>query len=454
MSSLPEGPTGELFPREELTEEVGRHLDAEQRRELLAPWVLGLAVTLLALGLPTERLWGPMTLVRDAAEGGRSLGGLAVLLRLMAETGAVEIEGAARLLAALAAGLTVPATRSLLAAIGFPSRLCWVGTVLALATPLLLLGATSPVELAPSILGATLVARELFRLRPGMGIRAQWRVSSTLLLAVLLDPANLLLLPAGALGVARLGGSKGVPRWAPATSLVVVLAWCVWILIGAGEDPGGQAVEALFGALLAGASGPSTGSLLAWAAWAPIALGVGWLGIASLFLGQRAPEESPPPRWVPAWCLMAAVPVLGGHPEAAPALGLLVPLGAVGLADHLLRIEQEDQARKRARILAGSQVLLGLLALVVLRSTDPLRPWADHARQALDPGDLVLSADPDHRFWLRHRFLLEAPDLADPQLPALLERAASSEVRVVLDDPLPEQVEAPARAVRLSALGG
>ena len=235
---------------------------------------------------------------------------------------------------------------------------------------------------------------------------------------------------------------------------MIVLAWCVWILVGAGEDPGGQAVDALFGALLAGATGPSVASLLAWAAWAPIALGVDWLGIASLFLGQRAPEESPPPRWVPAWCLMAAAPLLGGHPEAAPALGLLVPLGAVGLADHLLRIEQDDQARRRARILAGSQLLLGLLALLVLRTTDPVRPWAEHARQALEPGDLVLSADPDHRFWLLHRFLLEAPDLDDPQLPALLERAASDGGRVVLDDPLPDRAPTPARAVRLSGLGG
>lgn len=445
------GPSGELFPREELAEEVGRHLDAEDRRQALAPWVLALAVGLLALGLPTERLWGPMRLVTDAAEGGRSVGVLAALLRLLAQSEALTIESAARLVTALCAGLTIPAMRSLLATIGFPGPLCWAGTALALFTPLTLLGATSPVELAPSILGATLLARELFRLRSGMGPRAQWRVSSTLLLAVLLDPANLLLLPAGALAVARLAGRRGVPRWAPGASLVAVLAWCVWILLGAGEDPGGRAVDALFTSMLAGASGPSASGLLAWLIWAPIALGVGWIGLASLLMGRRSPEESPPPRWVAAWCAMALVPVLGGHPGQGPALGLLVPIGAVGLADHLLRIEDADRARGRARILVGSQVLLGVLALVVLRVTDPVRPWAERARRVLEPSDVVIATDPAHLYWLRHRFLLEARDPRREHEPGPTGRP---EGRLVLDDPLPDGLARPADAVDLSALGG
>ena len=255
------GPSGELFPREELAEEVGRHLDAEDRRQALAPWVLALAVALLALGLPTERLWGPMRLVTDAAEGGRSVGVLAALLRLLAESEMLSIESAARLVTALCAGLTVPAMHSLLATIGFPGPLCWAGTALALFTPLTMLGATTPVELAPSILGATLLARELFRLRSGMGPRAQcggsarpccWRSCWTR------QPA------ASPRRRAGRGAARRAPRRPPLGPGSLPGRGPRLVRLDParrGEDPGGRAVDALFTSMLAGASGPSASGL-------------------------------------------------------------------------------------------------------------------------------------------------------------------------------------------------
>lgn len=430
---------GELFPREELTEEVGRALRQQDLRSTWFPWAVGVGVTLLALGSPTERLWGSMQLVTTSAEGGRGISGLSALLSLLGPS--LGTERAALLVAALCGGLIVPATHALLRCVGFVAPVARAGTLLAAATPLVLLGATTATEMAPSILGATILAAQLFRLRPGMGVRAHWRVTLALFLAVLLDPANLLLLPAAAAALTRIGSGRGIPASARGVALVAVFAWITWLLLGAGADPGGQALDQLLASLLAGAEGPRPSHLLGWLVWLPPALGVTALGWLTLVRGRRAPEEAAPPRWVLAWGIAALAPLLGGSPEVWPAMGMLVPLGIVGLADHLVRMEQEDAARKRTIILLLSQVVLAAACLVGLRVSDPELAWREHARLQLQPGDLVVTADTSHTYLLRHRFGLEVVRPDEDGLTALLERVISEGRRVFWDGPRPSGSE-------------
>jgi hypothetical protein len=190
--------------------------------------------------------------------------------------------------------------------------------------------------------------------------------------------------------------------------------------------------------MLAGGKGPSLVSLGAWLIWLPISLGVGWLGILSLIAGKRTTEEAPPPAWTRAWCLVAIAPVIGGTPLTMPTLGLLLPLTAVGLADHLARMEREDNMRRRASLLLISQLVLGVLAWGTLAATDPLTAWREEAQETLDPEDLVFSAHPGHLYLLKHRYGIASWDPRGPEASKRALEATNQGQRVVLDGVLPD----------------
>ncbi len=420
------------FPREDLSARIGRSELLERRRQAWQPFLLGLALAMLALAFPMERLWGEMNLVRTAAEGGRGLGLGVPLLRIAARW--FSHEQAAFAFAAICAGLTIPALRALMLTIGFSHSVAMRGLGVIVLAPLFLLGASSAVLLAPGVLGATLIARELFRLNKDKSMRALWRVSSVFFLGLLLDPTILLLLPAAGLALVPFAAPRRLPLWAPPVGLTLTIGFCVYILLGAG-DP--QALDQLFRAMLAGGAGPTLPHLGEWLIWLPISLGIGWLGIVSLLAGKRTSEESPPPSWTRAWCLMALVPVIGGSPLAMPALGLLLPLAAVGLVDHLARIERDDLMGQRAKLLLLSQLGLGLLAWGTLFATDPLKPWREEAQENLNPGDLVFSSHPGHIYLLEHRYGVATGRPEDEGAAQRAIQATANGVRVVLDGPLP-----------------
>ncbi|HIG87018.1 MAG TPA: hypothetical protein EYQ25_08245 [Planctomycetes bacterium] len=421
------------FPREDLTARIANAGRQELRRQTWQAWLLGIGVALIALAIPMERLWGEMNLVQTAAEGGRGLGIGVPLLRF--GTKWISHEQAAFAMAAISAGLTVPALRSLLLTIGFSNAIAMRGVGLMLLAPLQLLGATSAVLLAPGVLGATLIARELFRLDKDQSMRALWRVSSVFVLGLLLDPANLLLLPAAGLALIPLAAPRKLPPWAPPAGLTLTIGFCVFILLGAGEP---DALDQLLRTMLAGGKGPSLVSLGAWLIWLPISLGVGWLGILSLIAGKRTAEEAPPPAWTRAWCLVAIAPVIGGTPLTMPTLGLLLPLTAVGLVDHLARMEREDKMRRRASLLLVSQLILGVLAWGTLTATDPLTAWREEAQETLDPEDLVFSAHPGHLYLLKHRYGIASWDPKGPEASKRALEATNQGQRVVLDGVLPD----------------
>lgn len=420
------------FPREDLTQRIASAARFERWREGWQPWLLGLAVTLLALAVPMERLWGDMNLVRLSAEEGRGLGVGVPLLRYLSQWMTHEQAGYA--LAAVSAGLTLPALRGLLITVGFPHGIAMRCVGMTALAPLALLGASSPVLLAPGALGATLIARELFRLNTDQSMRALWRVSSVFLLGLLLDPANLLLLPAAGLALVPLATVRKLPPWTFPTCLGATIGYCLWILLGAGNK---EAFDQLLRTLLAGGQGANLTSLGAWLAWLPLCLGVGWLGILSLVGGRRTTEESPPPAWIKAWCLVALVPIIGGSPWTMPALGILLPLCSVGLADHLVRLEDGSKMRQRAQRLLATQLILGTLLILSLGATDPLAAWRASARQDLSPGDLVFSEHRGHLYLLRHRFGLATESPSEPEAVQRAQSARDKGQRVVLDGALP-----------------
>lgn len=221
------------FPREDLSARIGRSELLERRRQAWQPFLLGLALAMLALAFPMERLWGEMNLVRTAAEGGRGLGLGVPLLRIAARW--FSHEQAAFAFAAICAGLTIPALRALMLTIGFSHSVAMRGLGVIVLAPLFLLGASSAVLLAPGVLGATLIARELFRLNKDKSMRALWRVSSVFFLGLLLDPTILLLLPAAGLALVPFAAPRRLPLWAPPVGLTLTIGFCVYILLGAGE---------------------------------------------------------------------------------------------------------------------------------------------------------------------------------------------------------------------------
>lgn len=124
---------GEAFPREETRDLVGEALRAEQRRAWLQDLAIALALALLALGSPTERLLEhPLPFLSERA--GFGIAGVAfalgwlVLVRASRRNG---WEAGAALRASLAAAALPPVL--LAATTPGPRAICWLGGCLAVA---------------------------------------------------------------------------------------------------------------------------------------------------------------------------------------------------------------------------------------------------------------------------------------------------------------------------------
>jgi hypothetical protein len=428
------GGAADPFPRDAVTEMVGRAERKRERREALQAWALGLGMAIVALGVPSERLWGNMQFVRQVAELGQSsFGILAPLARAITALTPLSPERVCYLLAALSWGLCLPALRATLRSIGFPHGVSLAAASIVVVSPGLWLGATSPLDFMPGVLAACLLARTLFRTDQSTRHGYQWRATLMLFLAFLLGGENLLLLPAVALAISSHPSKQDEPRWMAAFTLLIVMIVSVTILVSARD--GGWTV--LFTDLLAGGR-PSIAALPWWLLWYGVLLGTGAYGVYVLLLGGRAPEELPPPRWVVPWCVVALVPVVGGSLATGPAGGFLVPMAAIGVADGLFRIERRVTAERLAAGLMLTQLSLTIVVSIVQRMTDPLDEWRRAARANLEPTDLVLTRGAERAYLLAHRWGLERLllDGTGPAWSALrsdAEDALAHGRRVVLD---------------------
>ena len=257
---------GHLFPRQEVTREVARAIASEDWRDRPVPfvaWALAaLGVTLVALGLPIERVL--VTAPTEFAAEGSRLGAqspLHALARALGATG-IGIEAAFFALSATAFGASLLALGAVLRSVGLGGRLGFVCALIALASPLVVHHARLPSTVTFAVLGSSLV----------MWALVDRRRASVTRVAIGLVGAWLLAASTFGAGAAQdpFGGIDGLPAlgalWAalPLTYFVRsaeeslppvwLMAWCVASLVCAVacDVPGGAAVPA-FAVLLAGA---------------------------------------------------------------------------------------------------------------------------------------------------------------------------------------------------------
>ena len=420
---------GAPLPREELARRIGAAERRRARREAWQPWVLGAGLAALALGAPSERLWGAMDLARQTAGSGERTAGivfpLAAALRHLV---GLAPERACYLLAAVAYGLCVPSLARLLRGIGFAHGPTLIATSIAVASPLAWLGSTTPLDFAPGMLGATWLLAQLFQPRERVRSGYNWRAALGLCAAFLLRPENALLLPATLWAVARHRG-RGHLTGSPA-ALVLALATCIPFFGLVSGSPERRALGwRVLDTLLAGRA-PDLANAPLWIGGLVLGLSVAGLGVHSLLLGRRLPEETPAPPWIVPWCLVVLAPVVAGSPRFGPVGGYLIPAAAVGLADWLTRLEGDERPRRIGALLLAAQVLVTVLATWAWRAGDPLAPWRRSARAALDARDVVLSVDARHVYLARVRWGLEsfvAPASGSPL--ATLPEALANAVR-------------------------
>ena len=434
MSGAGVGSSAEAFPREQLTSLIQGAESSRQRRRRLQPFLLGAAFALLALGLPTSWLWGDMELPRMVAgeAGGYSYGLFYPAARGLCAL-PLGAEQACFLLAALGYGASVPAMVWLLRTIGFSHAISMLSTGICLLSCLAWTGATLPSDFSMGLLGSTLLMRTMFQQKERITNGYMWRLNTFFLLALLLRPENLLLFPACLWAATQRSG-----RWGGATgafSFMLVSTISLTILLG--DDPSGAKWQHVGDILVAGGE-RDVSALLQWAVGALGGLGLCLFGLYSLLLGRRNPEESPPPRWVVPWCAVAIAPVAAGSPEFGPSGAFLLPAAAIGIADWLARRGDEGRA-----ISLGLRMLLGQLAATVLLVTllwnqDPLRPWRNYARSALEPSDLIIAPRGPQSYLATVRWGLEVIETqpASQAIEALGDRGASERRLVLFDSDL------------------
>lgn len=433
QNSDPADPTeDQSYPREELVALVNRAQRAARLRGHFQVWALGLGLTLLALGLSSERQWGSMELPRMVAgEGGGLSYGLVFPIAAGLRSFGLDPERACFLLSSLAFGLCLPALVSLLGTIGFHRGVSLWAALTTLLSGLAWLGSTQPGDLAPGVLGATLLMLNLFRVSERIPGEYLWRVSLSFILAFFMRPENLLLFPAAAWALSqhrsshRLGGSTG------AFVFSMLTAVCLWILLNPGAEE--SSVQHLLDNVLAGRGGGLSEALL-WLLGGLGGLGLGCLGLYGLLFGKRLPQESAPPSWVVPWCLVALAPVVAGRMEYGPAGGFLLPAAAVGLADWLSRREHSAVGLGMGSVLLLPQALILLGLASTFAREDPLSGWRQAMRSELESTDRILSADPQRRYLAEVRWNLElmpwpvAPDATPKEgRVVFLDRGSSKE---------------------------
>ena len=401
----------------------------------------------MLLGLPSERLWGQLQVVPEDALGHAALGRL---VRGLATLFGISAERAWFLTSAAALALCVPALGALFDRLAAPGRRqLWVGACV-LLSPIVLVSARLPLAYVPGLLGAILVVTCLMERELPRGHKA-WRAAACLLLAGVLHPQNLWLAPAVVVEVA------GTPRQAGDGQLFRKTSWVLWahvallalllsIPLPLAAAPGWAMAS---GRVMLGGAEGGPGAMVVGAAILALGLGVLLPWLFSLFFGERAAEESPPPRWVYLAGAAAFVPWIAGSPAGGPSVPWLPVLAALGGIDRAMRREDDERGLMQRACL---QLVLAGLLLTAFDATDPDRDWRQRARHFLAADDLVLTMRADHAYLLKERWGLESwllpPLVREDELPPFPDPDRSqAAVRVVLDG----EARSFPRAVRAAA---
>lgn len=397
----------DAFPRHETAELVAAELAARTRRERWQGPLVAFGLALVALAFPTQALFGQtVAFVERTANAELSAGALlpsALALALTRWT-PLPVEPALFALSALAFGLTALPLLALARGRGWERGPALTATLLALSAPVALVAGTLASPASFALLGAALFFAELNRERGTARSRATVWLIATLLHAQLAWtwPALLVRAPHDTAPAARRVFS------ALAAPLVFVFA-CAGAHVLTHDLA--HAWPHLRHELLAGGSGGPGPFAAWWTLWLP-ALGASGLGLVAL--GVQLVRAR-------AWRREIAVLVFALVPLAALSLGgaiawevpwlWLVPPGALGLLE-LVQLADERGRGALARLALVPLCALGVGGAAWLRGFDANAAWTAQASELLDPGDVVLTASDEHRHLLRHRFHVEAVDLA------------------------------------------
>ncbi|MBI5362170.1 MAG: hypothetical protein HZA53_03260 [Planctomycetes bacterium] len=396
--------SGEAFPRHAAVDAVAHALEHRVRRERAQVLLVALGLALVALAFPTHALFGQSVSLVEATARGAFAGVHALpcaLARAIAGATGLDAERVWFLLGALAFGATLPLLVRVARARGWEHGPALATALLALSAPVVLTAATTPDASAFRLLGAAWFASELVTPASGPKRRAfAW------LGACALHVGNAWTWPAlVAAEWTRPRNGRGVARFAPA--LVAALGLAL-VSLALHHDPT-RALHATTRALLAGGSG-GPGPLLAWwTLWLP-ALGAAGLGLAAWIASVARGGWKREPELVLFACVPWIAQSLGGAIDWELPWVELVPLGVLGLL-ALLQCAEERGPGARARLAAAACALFGLAGAAWIRELDRHAEWTRDASVRLEPGDVVLTASPEHRHLLEHRFHVATIDL-------------------------------------------
>lgn len=457
----------EAFPRirtaQLVAETLDRDEDSRRRRERWQSVLLGVAVALIALGVPSGILVG-RTLSVVVPSSHRAFDGDVLpgyVARALSTATGWTAERSWFAVSAVALGASVAIWHA------WALRRAWSHGAVALAllavvlAPTTWLAGTTPGTASCSILGATLVLLAL----DGDDDRVMslsLRASGAWLFASFLSLSNVLSWPAV---VWRVG--RAAWRRSPSALVPVVLAPLVgfgaWSSVHALARVDGErthsALRCLTAELLPNLAPsipeqPLPNEALAWVGWAllgGVLVGIVALSFAVLRIGDSRPRLG-------TWVVFALAPIVAG-----PGLyrdipfAWLVPLGFVGLLE----------ASRRWPFVAWFALAASLGAQVVSWRLDTERPWRSAIEERLDPGDVVFTESRDRAYLLEQRYGLRAvvigiqpgevrdtspagEDRALRYFESLMDERARTGSRVVLDSPTPDGGWTPEQRAELS----
>lgn len=443
----------EAFPRIQTARLVAETLDRDEssrrRRERWQSTLLGVAVTLIALGLPSGILVGrTVSVVVPYSHLAFDVDCLPwfAARALSAATGWTA-ERSWFAVAALALGASVAMLHRWALRRGWSHGAVALALLVVVLAPTTWLAGTTPGTASCSLLGATVILVSLDGDDGDRVMSLSLRTSGAWLLASFLSLSNVLLWPAVAwrVGRAALRRSPGAIVPVVLVPLVGFGAWsAIHTLARADGDRTHSALRSLTAELLPNLAPsipmqPNPNETLASSGWA--LLGGTLVGVVAL-LSAGVHRGAPRPR-LGTWVVFALAPMgvgLGMYRDLPYVW--LVPLGFVGLLE----------ASRRWPIVAGFAVAASLGGQFLSWRLDTERPWRTMIEERLDPGDVVFTESRDHGYLLEHRHGLRAvmtgiqsgevrdtspagEDRALRYFESLMDEQARAGHRVVLDSP-------------------
>ncbi|MDF1729491.1 MAG: hypothetical protein P1U53_17245, partial [Sulfitobacter sp.] len=269
-------------------------------------------------------------------------------------------------------------------------------TLLVTISPLAWLGGTLPLDFSAGLLGATLLCTSLFQTKQSHKQGYLWRASSYLLLAFMLQPENIWLVPA-AIWAVKSQGKDDDQGSVNAFGLAVVSIVCIWVSVTAGGGSWLELWDSIVGIR------PGSDSWIAGVAFWVAALGCSWMGLIHLVIGRREVEEQPAPTWVLAWIAVGVAPLVAGGLDQGPRGAFLLPIAGVGVADWLTRRTQGPAQTRWATALVATQLILTVASSYWVERRNPDRAWIAAAHEQLSDSDLLLTESSARAYLSRFR---------------------------------------------------